>query len=301
MRRALTLVLIAAGGMVGCARELDVESNDGPFAPSAAAAPRRDRTPEVSPDFQAAAEAAVRAFGPRVEATYGSPNVALHAIAWLGHPDQQTMGTVIFFNDRGNQQFGIRWVPGDPFRNGRTNIKYATLPSAPAGLTTSEVDAAIDRAMDTWDGVACSSGLTIDETSFTDPDFDILHAGFVPGLGAGVLASTSIFIWIDVATGQPTDIDNDGNLDYAFAVIQYNADFPWGIDADNDVETVALHESGHGLGQGHFGKAFGTFANLKLHFAPRAVMNATYSGIQQEIAATDNAGHCGLWGSWPSR
>lgn len=301
MRRTLSLALIAAAAMAGCADEPDIESTGGPLGVSAAAAAKADRPLQLNAEAQALAETAVRDLASRVTAEYGSASVALHSVAWLGHPEQQTMGTVVFFNDRGNKQFGVQWVPGDPFRNGRTNIKYATLPSAPAGLAPSAVESAIDRAMDTWDGVTCSSGLAIDKTSALDPDFDILHAGFVPDLGAGVLAATSIFVWVDVATGQPTDIDNDGNLDYAFAVIQYNADFSWGIDADIDVETVALHEAGHGLAQFHFGKAFGTFANLKLHFAPRAVMNATYSGIQQEIGATDNAGHCGLWGSWPSR
>lgn len=97
----------------------------------------------------------------------------------------------------------------------------------------------------------------------------------------------------------PTDIDGDGNLDYAFAVILYTSLVPWAIDADFDIETVALHESGHGLGQAHFGKGF-LSANGKLHLAPRAVMNATYSGIQQKLTGTDNAGHCSMWGSWPN-
>jgi hypothetical protein len=35
---------------------------------------------------------------------------------------------------------------------------------------------------------------------------------------------------------------------------------------------------GHGLGQPHFGTAFQTLANGKLHFAPRRVMNAPLLG-----------------------
>ena len=74
----------------------------------------------------------------------------------------------------------------------------------------------------------------------------------------------------------------------------------WQIDANVNVETVALHEAGHGLSQGHFGKGFVTSSNGKLHFSPRAVMNAAYNGVQQDIDQTDNAGHCSIWGQWPN-
>ncbi len=63
---------------------------------------------------------------------------------------------------------------------------------------------------------------------------------------------------------------------------------------------MALHEAGHGLSQAHFGKAFRSGGNGKLHFSPRAVMNATYSGVQTSIDQTDNAGHCSNWASWPN-
>ena len=59
--------------------------------------------------------------------------------------------------------------------------------------------------------------------------------------------------------------------------------FTWADDGVShfDIETVALHEAGHGLSQGHFGKIHGTVANGKIHFSPRAVMNAAYSGVQR--------------------
>ena len=56
-----------------------------------------------------------------------------------------------------------------------------------------------------------------------------------------------------------------------------------------------------GLSQAHFGKLFRTDANGKLHFTPRAVMNAGYTGIQQQIGKTDNAGHCSNWANWPNK
>jgi hypothetical protein len=59
-----------------------------------------------------------------------------------------------------------------------------------------------------------------------------------------------------------------------------------------------LHEAGHGLSQQHFGSAFTDSGNESLHFAPRAVMNAAYSGIQTSISETDNAGHCSNWANW---
>ena len=90
-------------------------------------------------------------------------------------------------------------------------------------------------------------------------------------------------------------------FDVAFREIYYNDNFSWAANGTNhiDVETVALHEAGHGLSQGHFGSAFRS-ANGKLHFSPSAVMNAAYSGVQLDIGKTDNAGHCSNWGSWPN-
>jgi len=204
----------------------------------------------------------------------------------------------------------VQWVPGDARRNGRTDIGYAVDEvfgvgsySAP-GVTSAQSLAAIDGAMATWDGQRCSKGLTLPKGDFIDWlffDNDVFHEGFFP-LPPGVLGVTSPFIFID-ANG-PTDIDNDGNFDYAFAIITYSSDFVWGIDTNTfpfiDVETVALHEMGHGLGQAHFGTAFQTLSNGKVHFAPRSVMNVAYSGLQQGLTGTDRAGHCSMFGSWPN-
>ena len=137
---------------------------------------------------------------------------------------------------------------------------------------------------------------------------DITHGGFLAGPffdalapdGSGfILGVTFTFGFVDIA-GNFTDIDNNGKLDTAFREIYYNDNFPWAINGNFDVETVALHEAGHGLSQAHFGEAFRTVSNGKLHFDPRAVMNAAYSGVQQSLAGTDNGGHCSIWGSWPN-
>ena len=118
-----------------------------------------------------------------------------------------------------------------------------------------------------------------------------------------ILAVTIPFVFTD-DQGNPTDIDGDGALDYAFAEIYYNDAFPWGINQNfpfADVQGTALHETGHGLGQGHFGKIFQTVANGKVHFAPFAVMNAVDPGFPtQVLQGTDRGGHCSIWANWPN-
>jgi hypothetical protein len=60
-------------------------------------------------------------------------------------------------------------------------------------------------------------------------------------------------------------------------------DRPWGIDAAArgiDVETVALHENGHG--------------------PPDAVLNPVYAGIRQTPMAPADAGMSPVWSSWPN-
>lgn len=233
--------------------------------------------------------------------------VAPLGFAWSGRLDGETVGNEVFFVDRGNKQLDVQWVPGDPRRNGRMDIGYAVDDDFPLfyeapGVSPTEAIAAIDRAMATWDAQNCSKGLEITRGDFLDwlfYDSDVLHEGFFI-LPEGVLGVTAPYIFTDVDTGEPTDIDGDGNLDYAYAIITYNYLYTWGIDSDVDVETIALHEMGHGLAQAHFGAAFATPSNGKVHFAPRSVMNAAYAGPLQSLTGTDRAGHCSMYGSWPN-
>jgi len=133
----------------------------------------------------------------------------------------------------------------------------------------------------------------------------LLDPDGAPGGGAGILGVTFTFVWQD--RNGPTDIDNNGKNDVFVREIYMNDGFNW-QDAPDDVrgndvfdyETVMLHEVGHGLSQGHFGKKFMTNKNGKEHYAPYALMNPSYSIAQREITATDNAGHCSNWGSWPN-
>ena len=114
-----------------------------------------------------------------------------------------------------------------------------------------------------------------------------------------ILGVTFTFIWV-YSNGDPVDTDKNGKADVYTREIYYNDAFPWADGDHYDVETIALHEAGHGLSQGHFGKLFKTEKNGKYHFAPRAVMNAGYTGIQTSINKTDKAGHCSNWAQWPN-
>lgn len=240
-------------------------------------------------------------------------------------------GQIVYFDDR-TKQLGSHWIPYDGWRNGVRDIYWLSdlVAGTATGVTEAETQSAVSNAMDTWEGVKCS-----DIPLIQLPDYDIdwgyvqwlLGMGGVPGWfaditqagwlpraffdviaedgGDYILGATFTFIWVDAVTGEPTDMDNNKKRDVAFREIYYNNNFTWSIDPSInpgiDVETVVLHETGHGLSQGHFGKLFQTDANGKFHFAPRAVMNAGYTGVQREIKGTDNGGHCSIWVAWPNK
>lgn len=241
----------------------------------------------------------------------------------------QNVGQTVFFNDR-TLRLGSHWVPGDPRRGGNTDISWLSdmTEGTATGVSLDDTQAAVNRAMTTWNSVNCSNiPLVRLDGGNTDWGYvqyllgkggvpgwlaDYTFAGWLPGEffdtigGPGgsdfIIGVTFTFIWVD-QSGTPTDIDNNHKTDVAFRETYFNNKFPWGIDTNSpiDVETVVLHEAGHGLSQGHFGKLFLTDANGMFHFAPRAVMNAGYTGVQQVLTETDTGGHCSIWASWPNR
>ena len=148
---------------------------------------------------------------------------------------------------------------------------------------------------------------------FPPPFFDAVFGG--PGAGASVLAFSVPFVFTDA--GIPTDVNNDGYLDTALNEVYYqdkSFDTPigtgdWGIDVPIpgiDVQTVALHESGHSLGLLHFGEPPRSLfrtpnTNAPRSQLPRAVMNPFYQGLLLDPQPTDVAGLSTLYGSWPAR
>jgi hypothetical protein len=224
-------------------------------------------------------------------------------------------GQTIYFDDR-TLQLDLHFVPGDPRRLEGDNLDIAYMVDQVQGsnLSIPVTTAAIDRGMATWDGVNCSN---IPITQLSNPSFDIgvafggfpavylgadiTHAGWV-GLPRPILGMSIPYVWID-GGGNFTDINNDGKIDIAFWEIYYSTEYTWADDgvSNIDVESIALHEAGHGLDQGHFGKLFRTDMNGMFHFAPRAVMNAGYTGPQRVLRNADIGGHCSIWARWPHR
>lgn len=256
---------------------------------------------------------------------FSGRNVRLAVVEYITAGDKA--GQTVYFNDRA-KQMDSHWVAGDPRRGGYLDISWLSdqVDGAANGVSFEETQAAVSAALDTWEAVNCSN-IPLTQLPDLGVDWgyiqwavgmggvegwfaDITQAGWLPGLffemtlGSGaseeVLGVTFTLGWIDDA-GDFTDIDGDGKDDVAFREIYYNNAFDWGIGTNSpiDVETVVLHETGHGLSQGHFGVLFMTRKNSKYHFSPRSVMNAGYTGVQQTLAGTDVGGHCSIWGHWP--
>lgn len=216
---------------------------------------------------------------------------------------------------------GFRWIAGDPRRAGGGSgggLTYRVDLSDGLGptLQAAETEAAIDRAMATWRTEPCARpvGLAKRGDASADPDLfdslfgygglgdyraaDVVHAGWLPaeffervtgpGGGRSVVAFSVTFIFVG-PDGEPTDLDGDGLLDAAHSEIYYNQGFSWktgGTAHQIDVETVALHETGHSLALGH------------VNPPPSAVMNPVYAGTRTRLQSTDRAALCSLWAPW---
>jgi hypothetical protein len=142
----------------------------------------------------------------------------------------------------------FRWVANDPRRLADgTNLTYLVDQSDGAtasGLSSADTEAAIDRALSTWQAEGCLKKVALVKRadSGADPDIfdsffgfgtlgnpflaDIVEAGWLPraffeavggpGGGRGILAFTISFIFVD-DNGVPTDINGDRYLDTALA------------------------------------------------------------------------------------
>jgi len=252
----------------------------------------------------------------------------LHDAQYLTNGADGRLGRTVFFNDAGNKRTESHWVSGDTRREwgdpggGLSFIIDGDEGGTASGLSEGQTSAAIERAMDTWQSLRCSTIPLVDygvvpfDLGVTQAlagmggvlglAADVTHAGFLPGGffdlvepggSAFIIGVTYTYSFID-ENDDFTDVDGNRYWDTAFTETYYNDAFPWHIGSTYDVETVALHETGHSLSQAHFGKAFQTDRNGRIHFAPRSVMNAAYSGVQTRIGRSDNAGHCAIWARW---
>ncbi|MEJ7645915.1 MAG: hypothetical protein WKF87_15075 [Chryseolinea sp.] len=249
----------------------------------------------------------------------------VYSAEYLTSAESGQVGRTVYFKDVGNKQLTQDFVPGLSL-DGTDNVSYYIDETRPSDdLPVAVSSAAITRAMQTWDGVTCSdlglfkvpsqpgisTGFVSELLGFggsLEYVADVVHAGWLPASffdllapdGSTFILGVTFTILFTDELGNPVDTDNNNKLDVAWREIYYNDTFEWADGDHYDVETIALHEAGHGLSQAHFGKAFRNNSNNKLHFAPRAVMNAAYSGIQTEINGTDKGGHCSNWASWPA-
>lgn len=234
-----------------------------------------------------------------------------------------------------------RWVANDARRlaNG-DRLTYMVDPrfgATASGVSASRTTSAINASISVHnDFVSAQTALNLrsrgfrgadptifDELFGLDPDgnqgdgfpffADFTQAGFYsgsffdalfgPGGKEGVLAFTVSFIFIDPATGTPTDIDGNGRLDRALAEVYYNdffgmpggsrAGFPWGINVNLpgiDVQTVAQHENGHSLDLGH----------IINPACPGGLMEPFYHGLLQQDDPCTKANLFVEFRTWPN-
>lgn len=149
------------------------------------------------------------------------------------------------------------------------------------------------------------------ETQPFRPVAEITVGGFLPASffrqisthGDDILGVTYQFSFIDPITRQPTDIDHNGKLDTFWTEIYFNDLHYWGdvtapgIDPNLviDLQTVALHETGHAFGLNHFGRTFANPAGII--FAGYNIMSQVYIP-NRSIFGTPTGAFCGIYGSW---
>jgi len=252
----------------------------------------------------------------------GSVNVAA-ATTLIANDRTHTLSSLFVENDprRGGANDTITYLVD---QSDGSALSWLAAPGGPVVLLPNAVtEPEVDASMTVWDGMRCN-GPTMFKLPDTgaDPDVldglvfgnpaaigtpfaDITHAGWLPGSffnalvpgGASfILGATVTFVFID-GQGNPTDIDGDGRADVAFREIYYNRGFPWGTggnESNVDIQSIVIHEAGHGLGLGHFGKVF-IKNNGTLQFSPKAIMNAVYVSEDREIRGTDNSSFCQIW------
>lgn len=255
--------------------------------------------------------------------------VAMAELITTGSVENIGIGHLVIAKDVGNKQLDVDFVPGDSRRvwsdESGTKISYSidqtdddATPKA-GSLSAKEGTEAIRNAFQTWNDVKTTeleltevdnSGLDIGVVAFGINEkngspfvfADIQMAGWGDiDFQEGVLGVTYTFYFTD-DEGKPTDINHDKKYDAAFREIYFDPSFEWSNVGTSgiDVESIALHEIGHGLSQGHFGTVIIDKDGLP-KATPRAVMNAYYIGTFRNLQKTDIAGHRSIWANWPNK
>jgi hypothetical protein len=228
-------------------------------------------------------------------------------------------------------------VPNDPRRNADgDNITYLVDKSdgkTASGLTAAQTEAAIDRALDTWDNdVTCEGGDKLDivkrQDPGQDPDIfdsffgfgrfgnpflaDIVNAGWLPreffgavtGFPDNVLAFSVTFIFgsfDDQGNFIPSDINGDNYLDTALNEVYYNDTFGArnepreGNPWGINIQLPGIDVETVALHENGHSLGIGHFGP-----PPDAVMNPRYAGIRQDLLSTDEAAYCINYSSWPN-
>jgi len=240
-------------------------------------------------------------------------------------PSANPASPIVVYASDHQLRLSSQWVAGDP-RRGATGpeLTWGNFAMFMTANGAGPAEGSIDAAFGTWNAVSCSNlelkkvnlspgnfpSLILGNATSNPLEADISTIGFLPGaifdavLGTGastsVLGVTFTFIW--VGANGPTDIDGDHRADTALKEIWYNDAFVWSTSGgpDVDVETVALHEEGHGLELGHFGRVAVNTKKGTLIVSPRAVMNAFILGTLRSPLGSDNGAYCGNWASWPN-
>ena len=323
-RRVLAGTALAMLACVACADESTSPAAVVPAGASLAVAGAGDDAVGVSPYFadvnRRAAAAGARVAVSRAELLM-SANAAVKA------------PRIIFANDR-TLRLESRWVPRDLRRlSTDATLTYGVFAPFAVASVGGPAEAAFDATFATWNAVGCSN-LQVRKKVLAPgqipsfiltglfPPADINDVGFVPGeffelvFGPGssqtTIGVTVTFTFIQIgqnglpvldANGNaiPTDIDGDGRWDTAFKEVWFNDALQYsstGAPGRIDIQSTALHEHGHALELGHYGKIVGDPKTGKLHVSPRAVMNAVDLGVQRSPLGTDNAALCGNYASW---